>query len=322
MVDLTSIPERGQIVVEGDGTASPNLQNFFDDLKFIVETLDALGGVPGPTGATGAAGAEGPAGPTGAAGADGADGVDGADAMGFIELAEATILREYSDTVSALSAAKSITKFGRYEDLNTTPQTVQWLGGNETYATTDAINTIVSTSASDTGSVRVQGHTLSGGLFTEQLQDVTLNGTTPVSLPVPLARVQRVRYNAATSLVGDVTVYEAGGDDFIQAPAGANQTYKASMTTSDGEYLLITNFMCSVTKRTSAVVDFELQVRNAGQSFRPQLRMSLGSTSQNSGVINLSPYLIVAPNSDVRVVAVSSAVSTSADASFQGIYAT
>ncbi len=236
-------------------------------------------------------------------------------------LAEAEIFRAYGDTVSVSDTAKSITKFGRYEDLNATAQTVQSLGGSETYVATNAIDSIVSSSGSDTETIQIQGHTIAGGVFTEVTQTKVLTGTTPATLDTPLARVQRIRNNGSTSLVGAVKVYDLDGADYIQIPAGSNQSFKASMTVADGEYLLITNFMCSVTKRTSAVVDYEIQVRDVGSVFRPQLRMSLGSGSQNTDQIALNPYLIVKPNSDIRVVAVSSATATSVDASFQGIYA-
>ena len=239
--------------------------------------------------------------------------------------AENVVLKQYGDIVSVADAGKDVTKFGRFESLGTSPETVSWLGGDETFATTNAIDSIISNSASDTTVMLIQGHTVIGtgtsAVFTEVQQEATLNGTTRVVLGTPLARVQRVRVVGTAPIVGDVTVYENGGDDFLQVPAGANQSYKASMTTAGDEYLFVTGFFCSVTKKQSAYADFETQVRDVGGPFRPQIRMSLGSVSQNSDQINFDPYLIVKPNSDIRVVAVSSATGTAVDAAFQGYYA-
>lgn len=88
----------------------------------------------------------------------------------------------YGDRVSIELKEKSLIKFGRNEDVGTTEETVWLVGGDETYPTTNAIDTIVSTDAGDDQQVIIEGHTISGNDLTFVTQTATLNGTTNVSL--------------------------------------------------------------------------------------------------------------------------------------------
>ena len=74
----------------------------------------------------------------------------------------------------------------------------------------------------------------------------------------------------------------------------------------------------SVSEKTAATVDFFLEIREFGKVFRSRFILS-GSAS--GGIVNYDfrPYLIVPPNSDLRIRAVSSANDTGVDAGVNGI---
>ena len=243
------------------------------------------------------------------------------------------IYQTYGDHVSVWDKGKSLHKFGRYDSLGTSQITVTGLGQNETYVTTNAIDSISSSSGSDTHLVRLEGHTVSGtgtdAEFTFVTETVTLTGQTRAALSTPLARVSRLYNTSGTATVGNVYVYEntalTGGvpDDLSKAhilmKAGEEQSYKAATTFSNSDYFIMTNITAAVSKRTSGTVDFELQVRTAGGVFRPATRFSLG-TGQ-SFTRTGEPWYIVPKNSDVRVQATGSTTSLDVNASFDGFLA-
>lgn len=239
--------------------------------------------------------------------------------------------------VSVDSKRKSLLKFGRQDSLGTSFETVWIQGGQETYVASNIIDTVSSSSGSDTGGVvYVEGHTVSGtgadAKYTFVSQVATLMGTTKVVLDTPLARASRIYNASSTSWVGDVYVYEdddtgtPGVPDtsskiHLKAAAGDNQSFKAATTLSDIDYFLCSGFWCSVNKKTTAVVDFEMEIRNPGGVFRPIGRATASSTGLNTVVINFDPYIIIPRNSDVRMVAAASVTNVSVNASFQGYLA-
>lgn len=244
------------------------------------------------------------------------------------------VLRVYGDVVSVEDAAESVIKFGEHETLGTSQETIWSVTGDETYLTTDLIDTISSSDALDIYETHVMGHSVTGTgvdtVFTVVHQNVTLDGQNKVPLTTPIARSERMFNDSGTELVGKVSVYEdtaiSGGvpTDVTkihnEIPAGKQQSFKAATTTSDGQYLFISKVFGSVRKKTAASVDFILEIRLAGKVFRE--RIPIG-TSTNGGPADMdfSPYLIVPPNSDIRVTSVSSAVATSVSANFSGFIA-
>jgi len=159
-----------------------------------------------------------------------------------------------------------------------------------------------------------------------------LTGQTPVTLATPLARVSRMADTGADIPVGDVRVFEststvtAGVPDdnskvHIMIKAGETQSYKAATTFSNGDYFICTGGFCSVDRKTAATVDFEMQIRRPGSVFRPVARLALDSQAQTSQQIQFYPYAIIPKNSDIRIVAVSSAAGTEVSAQFQGFIA-
>lgn len=257
-----------------------------------------------------------------------------------VSQAEREILSTYGDVVSVEAKAKSLLKFGRNANVGTSYETVWEYGGNETYVTTNAIDTVSSSSASDTATeMFIEGHTVSGtgtsSQFTFVTQTVTLNGQNKVTLATPLARVSRAYVANSTVLVGDFYVYE---DDTLSsgvpttatkvhmtvegATSGHTQSFKAATTFSNTDYAIVTGGYAAVNKKTSANVDFVIEVRQAGGVFRPAGgRIALQSGGQTTQQIQFDPYVIIPKNADVRVRAIASTTAVEVDASFQAYLA-
>ena len=144
--------------------------------------------------------------------------------------AEAEILSTYGDIVSVSKKAKSLRKFGQNRELaNGVKELISEQGGMEILPSSNLINEVVSTDASDTQEIKIEGHTLNGSDFTFVIQTVTLTGTTPVSI-VPMARASRIFNNGTTNFAGDVSVYQSvAGTVHVKATgtAGLNQSLKA-----------------------------------------------------------------------------------------------
>ena len=255
-----------------------------------------------------------------------------------IAQAERVIEGTYGDVVSVKAKAKNLLKFGKNVDLDAgSSETIWATGGNETYVTTNVIDTISSSSAGDTQSVVIEGHTVSGtgaaSQFTFVSQTATLNGQNKVVLSTPLARVSRLSDTGSTDFAGDVYVYE---DDTITGGVpntaskihisalgsiGDNQSFKAATTFSNTDYFICTGGWASVRRANTAVIDFIFEVRLPGGTFRPVSALTLNTAGAGFAQIDFKPYVIVPKNSDLRVVAISSTNNVQADASFQGYLA-
>ena len=244
----------------------------------------------------------------------------------------------FAQTVDVVSKAKSLHKFGRNPTVGTSFETIWEYGGTETYPTTNAIDTLSSSSTSDTAVVvRIEGHTVSGtgadSQFTFVIQTATVNGQNKVTLGTPLARVSRVSVSSGT-LVGDLYVYEddtlVGGVPQTAAnvhmnvlgSSGNQQSFKAATTFSNTDYFICTGGWASLNRNGGNVsADLELQVRTAGGVFRPAgARLSLGNQSNSTVVVSFDPFVIVPRNADIRVQGVASA-SAELHAQFQGYLA-
>lgn len=114
------------------------------------------------------------------------------------------IYSTYGDRVSVDAKRKDLVKFGRNPAADTSAQTVWNQGGNETYVSTNAIDSISSSSTSDTGTVSIEGHTISGSDLTFVVQSKTLTGQTKATLDTPLARCTRVYNTGTADFVGDI----------------------------------------------------------------------------------------------------------------------
>lgn len=231
------------------------------------------------------------------------------------------VLADDSVTVSVQEKAKSLLKFGDNPNIGTSTETVWYTGGMETYLSANSINKVVSSSASDTQDVIIEGHTISGSDFTFVTQTATLNGSTEVTLSTPLARVQRMYNDDNADFVGAITVLIGSGATYLTIPLGTiNQTTKCAFTTASDEYIFITSFTFSCSRNTTAKVDFNLQIRLSGKVFRDKYK---GETTDTNGTKNVQfeQYMIIPPNSDVRLCAISSAATTEVWGAIHGYYA-
>ena len=235
---------------------------------------------------------------------------------GRLVQAEREVYSTYGHMVSIDAKAKSLLKFGKSGNLSSTAglQTVWSVDGNETYISTNLIDSVVSSSASDTQEVTIEGHTIEGSgvdaKFTFVVETVTLNGQTPVALTTPLARTSRVNNNGSTEIVGVVAVYQdsavTGGvpNDVtkvhIDIPLGFQQSFKAATTFSNTDYFFLTGCYGAVSQKQTAAADFYIELREVGKSFR-QIACLAASSSGGSFNIEFDPAIIIPRNADVRI---------------------
>lgn len=247
------------------------------------------------------------------------------------------IYNSFGDRVDFVRRAKSLIKFGRATTGGSAnvPIQVSTLG-NETYVSTNIIDTVSSSSGSDAVDVIIEGHTVNGtgfnAEFTFKVQTATVNGQNKVTLATPLARCSRIYNAGATELVGAVYVYQdsaitAGVPDDLtlahaEIPAGDNQTFKAATTIDNADYFAVTKMDFGVARGggASVAVDFEVQIRRVGGVFRPVLTSTVTKEAGSTSITAL-PYFVVPKNADIRVVATSSGTSTPVRAIFSGYLA-
>lgn len=256
----------------------------------------------------------------------------------LIEAAIAQILADYDDVVSVENKRDVLLKFGKNFDLQAADEweTVMEHGATETFQTTNAINSISSSDAGDTGTITLTGHTILGGLLTRVTQTVTLTGQTPVTLTTALCRVERgvnaevFALGSEANFDGTIYVFKSGGTVTAGVPQTAADIYltmnptdqqsnKGQASIAQDEYLILTQVGGFVRRQATAVMDFQLQWRELGTVFRTHLPFSASDTSAT--ILSLDPYLVVPKNSDIRIQANSSANSTAATAFFNGFYA-
>lgn len=234
---------------------------------------------------------------------------------------ELLVYRTYGDAVSIAEKGKTLTKFGSVQTLGTSLQTVATLGSgelHETYATTNAIDTVSSSSSSDTSvTLRVEGHTVSDGVFEFVVQDVALNGQSKVTLSTPLARCSRAYNVSGAALDGAVYVYQNGditggvpdtaSDVHLVIEDGVDQSEKCATTISDSDYWFITRINVAVNRKASAITDLNVQVRNKDGVFRNQFPIAVSTSGSNALEVLMDDDPIIVPrNADVRVVAAAS----------------
>lgn len=240
----------------------------------------------------------------------------------------------YGHNVSVGEKGKDLFKFGRNHSVGTTRATVMTLPGSElseTYVASNLITTVSSSSGSDTRQITIEGHTLSGGNLTFVVQTITLTGQTQATLTTPLARASRVYADdtSTTDLVGSIYVYEddtstAGVPDtdakiHIIINAGDNQTHKASTSISSLDYWIVTDYNADLYDKTSGFAEVRLEVRRLTGVWRPV--ESLAVASGNTTDHEFKPYLIIRPNTDIRLTAVADGANTDVGGAIQGVLA-
>lgn len=253
---------------------------------------------------------------------------------GRLVQAEREIQATFGDVVSIDRKAKSLIKFGKSAALSTNRETVWDVGGHETYATANVIDSISSSSALDNQEIYLECHTVTGTgtdqQFTFLSQTVTLNGQNRVLLPIPVARVSLAYNNNGTDLAGAVYVYEntaiVGGvpSDLTKVHSkigqGFQQNFKAATTFSNTDYYILTGGFGSVSNKQSAAADFFLEIKMPGKVFRQVAAVSANSAG-GAWQVELDPAVIIPKNADVRVTCQTNTQGAEVYASFKGYLA-
>jgi hypothetical protein len=254
---------------------------------------------------------------------------------GKLVQAEREIQATFGDVVSIDKKAKSLIKFGKSASLPIGSfQTIWTVGGNEVYVSDNTITHVSSSSALDTQEVTIEGHTVSGTGFDQEftfvVQNVITTGQTPVALTTPLARTSRMYNNNGQELVGRVVVYEdtpvVGGIPSDQTkihldiPTGFQSSFKAATTFSNEDYYILTGAYGAVSLKQTAAVDFYLEVRLPGRTFR-QVALFTASSSGGAFNVEFDPSIIIPKNSDVRLRCESSSNNAVAFGVFKGYLA-
>jgi hypothetical protein len=238
------------------------------------------------------------------------------------------IQKDYGHSVSVEYKAKDLRKFGANGDIDTGVEEMVWqYGGIEVLPTTNTIDTASSSDDGDNQTATIEGHTVDGsGNLTFVVQNITLDGQVKITLPTPLARATRIYNTSSSDFAGTVYVYEDGDISSgvpdtasdVHIVAGAdNQSLKCATSISSIDYWIIESVTFSVLRAASAAVDFRLQVRELGGVWRTQMTIGVHSNSSPFQKELIRP-LIIPPNSDVRVLATSSANNTSVSAILDG----
>lgn len=247
-----------------------------------------------------------------------------------VEQLEIFISKNFGDLVSWSKKQKNLTKFGSNPDISTALEDVWNVGGVETLPTIAQGNVIThfaSDSASDTGTMVVEGHTQdANGLLTFVVQTVTLLGTAKTALTTPLARATRAYNNGSVDYVGNIYVardvtFSLGipvSDIHLKIDAGFNQTQKCSTSISKDDYWVVSQFTGSVFRTQTRNVDFFVQTRALGGVWRTQTQPFSASTSSGTILIPAPQPFVVPPNTDLRVQAISSGATTQVGASVYG----
>ena len=249
-----------------------------------------------------------------------------------VEHSVQVIFTSYGDLVSVHDKGKFLYKFGRNRAINTSYQTLQPEGGDETYATDNVIDKISSSNSADTQKVIIEGHTIdSQGNLTFVVQEATLAGQTETAIPTPLARCTRAYNNSATTFAGDIYIYE---DDTVSAGVpqtaanihlkvvSGDQSEKASTSISYQDYFILTEVKVYCFDKSSEIIEMDLEIRRVGvtnQTFR-RIFSTSAADGQPTNII-FEPPLIIPKNHDVRMRAKSAGASADVGGALNGYLA-
>jgi len=238
----------------------------------------------------------------------------------------------YDDFKVQTKVVGGLLKFGGLASLgNGVTQEINGLTQDEVYATTNAIDSVSSSSTADTQNGGLVGATVSGTTTTRANQMFTLAGQTRMPLTTAIFRSDRAGNSNADNFVGDIYFYENSAitngvpDDLdkvhLKISSGKiNQTQKACAHVPGDRYLCITHLYASLGASTNGKVGIKLFERNFGKVFQLKFEGSAGDDSPIEHPYGEHP-LIVPPNSDVAMVGTGTAPGMVVVAGFDGFYA-
>jgi len=211
-----------------------------------------------------------------------------------------------------------IHKFGEGTDIDSGDGFVDiWDGaGNAnadkvyTFSSTADIDTISSSSGSDTVDIEIQGLDTNFALVT---QTITLTGQTKATLTTPLIRVFRMKNVGATNLVGQVYCYVDGAitagvpDTSADIRAiiddGKNQTLMSIYTIPAGKTGYLLKEFASMSKAVaSAVADIHLAMREFGGVFQLKETLSINTAGNPSFQYEYPIPLVIPEKFDILLI--------------------
>jgi len=184
-----------------------------------------------------------------------------------------------------------VEKFGENSDIDTAtaPEDIWSYGGIYTFSTTADIDSISSSSGSDTTEITVQGLDENWALAT---QVVTLSGQTRVALTTPLIRCFRAWNSNSTDLVGTVYIYVNGSitggvpdtasDVRAIISIGAGQTEMCIYTVPAGKTGYFYGGYVSMSRVGNNSAVFTSRVRTFGGVFRVASRIACIGAGKSS----------------------------------------
>ena len=259
----------------------------------------------------------------------------------WFEYARRQAREQYGVDCDISNKGKDLRKFGRAIIGADTPSTMALFPtgvANETFATANTVDYIVSADNSDDHDVTVEGHYLSSGDLVFHVQTATLEGNTPVELTQPLIRNTRLAIvhaagisnpggpiycydSSATTVVSGVP--QTGASVKCMIGAGLRQSEKAATAISYQDMLFITSLNIYSLRSTGSAADinFEIETRPYDSGiWRPlgvegALRTSINPKDSTM----FRPFAAVPRNHDVRVVATSDTASTEIAGHWQSV---
>ena len=182
-----------------------------------------------------------------------------------------------------------IEKFGENLGIDTTtdPEDIWSQGGLYVFSTTEDIDSISSSSATDDQEITVEGLDLG---CCPVVQTVTLDGQNRVALDTPLYRCYRAYNSDSTALAGDVYIYVNGAiTDGVPDTAagikakitiGSGQTEMCIYTIPSGKTGYFIGGYVSKSRAIASVADFTSRVITDGGVERVLIRISTTSSWQ------------------------------------------
>ncbi len=222
---------------------------------------------------------------------------------------------------TAVDKGKDLHKWGHNQNTAAdTWETVRIGGGVETMLTANSITVIDSTSASDTGTVAIEGHYLdASNNLVFHVQSATLTGVTAVTLSQPLARCSRLYITTSDAAVGSITVNAGeGGTAYATIAPLHSINEKAATSTSYRDYFVLQHYGSSILGGNNASVSFRLQMQTVGGAALTHARWACKGDNVYYIRDLVSTPIIVPPNTDFRIQSNASLAGTEATAHFGG----
>lgn len=203
-----------------------------------------------------------------------------------------------------------INKFGENPEIatNSDPEDIWDFGGIYNFSTAAIIDTISSSSGSDTTNITVEGLDVNWDLV---IQTVPLTGQSKVVLPTSLLRVYRAFNSNGDDLIGDVYVYEDTAISIgvpsdaskirAQIKADSNQTEMMIYSVPAGKTALYMEGFIAISRGggVSATADMTFKSRLFEKSFRLKRRISLNTQGSSSWRAVYSIPIVLPEKSDL-----------------------